>query len=527
MTISEQMMGRITARGLDVELLDRLGVQSGPHAGGEALCIPFYRHGKLVRRKYRYWDREDGRRWLGDKGTVSLPWNEDCLLDSSLASQPLIVTEGEFDAMSAIQCGYHRTISVPDGAPTPAERDLTDIEKMRKYAWLVDLKPLLSRENCPEIILAVDADDNGAALLHDLSLAFGRARCKFVTYPVARDPVARGRPRLKDLNEVLEDYGQRGVIEVINRAQWLKIDGVYKMSELPPSPVRRIYEIGFELFGENFKLRMGDFSVWTGTPGSGKTTLVQDIGCRLADLYGLKSGWASFEQAPQSDHRRAFREWYAHGKEWSLPDHAIAQADVWIDDHFVFLVPSEDEDATLEWLLDKMEVAVTRHGVKLIVIDPWNEMDHYVAGRENEVTYINRAIKTIRRFARSHMVHVAVVAHPTKLQKLPDGKYPPVSLYDIHGGAVWHNKADLGVIVARVSDTDALVKTAKSRYHDLIGRPGSVVMQYCADDRRFRETERPLTPGPKPLQTPKPAVDLLDPDVALPQIVEDYDGAFD
>jgi hypothetical protein len=55
---------------------------------------------------------------------------------------------------------------------------------------------------------------------------------------------------------------------------------------------------------------------------------------------------------------------------------------------------------------------------------------------------------------------------------------------------------------------DTLVKTAKSRFYDQIGRPGSVVMQYCAEDRRFRETER-LNGLPTASRPP----DLLDPDI--------------
>lgn len=504
MTMTNALMDILTARALDVELADRLGLSSSNRrGGGEVLTFPFRRNGEVVGKKYRYFDDAEGRRWSQDKGGLRIAWNEDCLRDRTLDRKPLIITEGEFDAIAAIQCGYDRTISVPDGAPPPADRTHDELEEGRKYSWLQDIKPLLHKDHVPEIILAVDGDENGAALLQDLSILLGRFRCKFLTYPVAKNPEGRGRPRLKDLNEVLEDYGLKGVVETISRAQWLKVDGVYRMSELPPLPNSRIFEIGFEAFAEHFKLRLGDTSIWTGTPGSGKTTLVQDIACRCAKSEGLRTAWASFEQAPQRDHRRALREWFCEAREYRLSMTQKAEADAWIDAHNVFLVPNEDDDVTLDWLLEKMEAAVVRFGVQLIVVDPWNEMDHQFDGRaENETQYINRAIKTIKRFARAFQVHIAIVAHPTKMQKGPDGKYPIPSLYDIHGGAVWNNKADLGVIVHRKSENDTLVRTAKSRYHDQIGRPGSVIMQYCGDDRRFRETERlnritaPTTPDP-------------------------------
>ena len=514
MTMDNAIMDRLTDRGLDVELADRLGWASVKRGDGEhALVIPFYRRGKIVRRKYRWFDRTE-KRWSQDKGGVKCVWNEDCLLEERLRGQPLVVTEGELDALAAVQCGLERTVSVPDGAPPPGDRSVEELEASRKYSWLHDIAPLVHKDNVPEIILAVDGDENGAALLQDLSIQLGRYRCKFVTYPFAKDPERRGRERLKDLNEVLEDYGPKGVVETVAKAQWLKVDGVYRMSELPPLPAARIYETGVDAFGDHCKSRLGDFSVWTGTPMSGKTTLIQDIANRAAEREGLKTAWASFEQAPQRDHRRALREWYCRAREYSLPAQARADADAWVDRHHVFLVPSETDDVTIDWLMEKMEVAVVRHGVGLIVVDPWNEMDHFYDGRQmREDQYINSAIKTIRRFARAFQVHVAIVAHPTKQEKDINGKFRVPTLYDIHGGAVWYNKADLGIVVHRVSDTDTQVKTAKSRYHDMIGRPGSVVMQYCGENRRFTEIERLNRIDPAP--NAPPVRDLLDPDVPL------------
>lgn len=490
MTMSERMIDTLTNRGLDVEVLDRLGFDGINRNGGEALVIPFKRDGEIVRRKYRRFDTDEGR-WTQDKGGVRCAWNEDCLRQDGLTSQPLIITEGELDAVSAVQCGFLRTISVPDGAPPPhVDKDASELEGGRKYQWIQDIRPLLSRDRVAEVILAVDGDENGAALLQDLSVLLGRFRCKFLIYPKTRDPARLGRDRLKDLNEVLEEYGAKGVVETIAKAQWMRVDGVYRMSELPPLPPSLVYDIGFEAFSDHYKMRLGDFAVWTGIPMMGKTSVVQDVCCRVAERHGLRIGWASFEQSPQRDHRRAFRTWFNRLPEFKQTVEEKSEADAWIDRHHVFLVPNEDEDVTLEWLLEKMEVAVVRHECRVIVVDPWNEMDHLWDRNETEAQYINRAIKTLRRFARAFQVHLIVVAHPTKIQKGADGKYPMPGMYDINGGAVWNNKADLGVIVHRESETDTKVKTAKSRYHDLIGKPGSVIMQYCGDDRRFRETER-------------------------------------
>lgn len=483
MTISDAMISRLEARGLDAELAVRLGLDSTQRAGGECLVLPFVREGRVVRRKYRSFDGE--QRWSADKGGERIAFNEDCLRDDSLASQPLIVTEGELDAIAAIQAGFARTISVPDGAPAEPVKDASE---SGKYAWIAEIRGLLSKDRVPEIILATDGDEPGAALMQDLSVLLGRYRCKFLTYPKSRKD--RGRERCKDLNEVLEDYGAKGVVQTVGRAQWLRVDGVKRMSELPPLPPSVIYEPRHRLFAENFKVRLGDFSVVTGTPGFGKTSFANDVFCGIAADNDLTIAWASFEQEPQRDHRRNLRSWFCQQPEHTLDRVQLEAADRWIDAKHLFMVPSEDEDATLDWLLDKMEVAAMRYGARIFIIDPWNELEHARRPDETETEYIGRAIRSLKRFAKAFKVHICVIAHPTKSVKDGDGNYKMPTLYDIAGSANWYNKVDLGLIVHRENEEDTLIKVQKSRYHDIIGKPGEVRMHYSRDERKFIETER-------------------------------------
>lgn len=476
-----KVLQELELRGLDVELASKMGLVDG----GDHLTINFVRSGEVVRRKYRTFGPD--KKFWQDKSAVRIAFNEDVLRDESLLSLPLIITEGELDAVAAVQAGFLRTISVPDGAPPPGERGASDLEGSSKYAWMDDIRAFLTRDRCPEIIIASDGDENGAALLQDLSVLLGRFRCKFLTYPKFGDR------RLKDLNEVLQHYGVKGVVETVNRAEWIRVDGVYRMSQLPPLAAQVLYEPPlprFRLMRENFKLRLGDFSVWTGTPGFGKTTFVNDLFCSIAQANDLTIAWASFEQEPQRDHRRNLRSWFCETPEWKLDADQLRAADRWIEERHVLMVPGEDDDATLEWLLDKMEASVVRYGASVIVLDPWNEIEHSRQRDESETEYIGRAIRKLKRFAKAFRVHVAVIAHPTKSVKDGDGKYKMPTLYDINGSANWYNKADLGVIVHRENDMDTVVKIQKSRYHEIIGKPGEVNLHFCNDTRRFTETER-------------------------------------
>lgn len=289
---------------------------------------------------------------------------------------------------------------------------------------------------------------------------------------------------------MLQDYGVRGVQETLGRAQFLKVEGVFRMSELPPVPDPVTFDIGFPLLSDNYRMRLGDMAVVTGIPSYGKTTFVNDVVCRVVQRQGVNVAWASFEQQPQKDHRRNLRAWHM-GPPQLADDRSLGRADAWIEEHHRFLLPVEDEDVSIDWLLDRMEGAVVQHGCKIVVVDPWNEMDHMRRRDETTTEYTGRAIKTLKRFARAFQVHLIVVAHPTKQTKDPvSGMFKMPSLYDISDSAHWYNKPDIGIIVHREDADTTHVKVQKSRYHDQIGKPGTVAMQYGAEDRRFRETER-------------------------------------
>ena len=479
MTISVSILEALEARGLDVELAVKLGFESERRDGTEFLVIPCLRNGRVYRRKLRTLGAE--KRFSQD-GDGPIPWNEDVLNDASLAPQPLIVTEGELDALAAIQCGYQRTISVPDGAPMESSPDPFD---QKRYAWVRELKPRLGREFVAEIILATDGDGPGHALMQDLAVMLGRFRCKFLTYPLAADG-----HRLKDLNEVLLAYGQQGVVETINRAAFLQTDGVYRMSELPELPPSRSYTSGFALLDEHYRVRLGDFAVVTGIPSHGKSSFVNDFLCRIVEREKWRVAWASFEQEPKRDHRRALRTWFLEEAPHKANPDRVDAADAWIDAHHCFIAPGDDDDVTLEWMLERMEQAVVQRDCQVIVIDPWNEMDHMRDRSETETEYVGRAIKRFKRFAKAFQVHLIVVAHPAKMRRDEHGKIPMPNLYDISGSAAFNNKADVGVVVYRQDEENTIIKIAKSRYHGEIGRPGSVRMQFSKDDLRYREIER-------------------------------------
>lgn len=456
-------------RGLDAETVVRFGVESSPKLGGDCVVLPFLRDGKVVNHKYRTIAGE--KRFCQDADAVKCFWNMDVITDPSLANEPLIITEGEFDAMIAIQCGYQRTVSVPDGAPAEQIGD----GPSRKYDFL-DTAPQALKD-VREIILATDGDGPGTNLMHDLALRLGRARCKWVKYP----------KECKDLNDAFRQYGEKGVTETILRAQWVKVAGLYRMSELPPVIEPEAHEIGIIGLEKHYKPRLGDLAVITGIPGHGKTTFVNEVAGRLA-LKGWGVCFASFEQRPQTDHRRALRTLYSGRRVIHQHEIEIQSADRWIDQHFSFIVPDEDEDASLDWVLEAAAASIIQHGARLVVIDPWNEMDHVRPADTTLTEYTGLAIKRLKKFAKKFWVHVIVVAHPAKMLRSKDGKIPVPSLYDISDSAHWHNKPDVGLIVHRMDDITTMIRAEKVRY-EAIGVRGDVFGSFNVETARYQMIE--------------------------------------
>jgi twinkle protein len=172
---------------------------------------------------------------------------------------------------------------------------------------------------------------------------------------------------------------------------------------------------------------------------------------------------------------------------FSLDRREIATVDGWINDMILFI----DNDPTgkvelefnLEWILDRATDAVLRDGVRILVIDPWNEIEHTRARDVSLSDYIGRSIRTMRRWAQQYSVVVIVIAHPTK-DVGKDGKSRPVTLYDIDGSAHWYNKPDHGVVVCS-DETGSKVHVRKVRFAES-GNKGEVRFRFDRQSKRYR-----------------------------------------
>jgi twinkle protein len=513
MTINPAALDWLQARALDPETASRMGLYTAergpdgeprPDPAGNILVFPYIDGGSEVNAKYRplgekrFWQRKDARKTF---------FNADVLDDPALerGDHALVITEGELDALAAIQSGFPFTVSVPDGAPpardeqgnlvvVPEGADDVEPEHDEKYRYVSNNWARL--EKVKRFILATDGDEPGWRLAQELARRLGRARCSFVTYPQG----------CKDLNEALEKFGERGVAACFSRAKPFPVKGLYKLSEFPDAGTLRTYSTGFGSLDPStdrsapfMQLYAGCFMIVSGLPGGGKTAWTTQLAFNMARLHGWRAAIASFEMRVTPTLRDMLRGFYiAEARDLFqnpsvIPDDfraswagaEVRDADAFIEEFFSFIAldPRDDDtEADCQWVIDRAADAVIRDGANMLIVDPWNEVEHRRRGNESVADYTNRAIRSFKRFASSYDVCTAIVAHPTKAAALSAKAGDKVSLYDISDGATWANKAEFGIIVSRQSPQDRLTEIGirKVKFWET-GRLGDLHLTF--DDR--------------------------------------------
>jgi len=134
--------------------------------------------------------------------------------------------------------------------------------------------------------------------------------------------------------------------------------------------------------------------------------------------------------------------------------------------------------------------AIYKHGIKGLVIDPFNEVSAIRSGNQREDEHIRDFISLCKRFTRIYEICCWVIAHPTKLPKSQDGSYTPPTAYDISGAAHWHNQADAVLTVHRDFDNNSTsVITRKIREQGLYGKIGEAKFTYDLNKHIFKKYE--------------------------------------
>jgi twinkle protein len=422
-----------------------------PQTQKEESCIgfPYMRDGDLVNIKFR-----DGRKnFKMVKDAELIFYNLPSIGDKKFC----IITEGEIDCMSLFEAGFGvdkqisedgellndefskwGIVSVPNGA-SKGNQKLEYLDNCSD--WFLGLH---------EIVIATDGDEAGELLKEELIRRLGVERCKLISYPYEEVvPTRDGRKRrCKDLNEVLQYLGKEVVINTINNAEAIPIDGVYYLEDIFPSMIEN-FKKGVELapttrfntMDDFFRWKKGDINLFVGYGNHGKTFFALQLMLTKSIWDGWK--WAVFspENYPANDFYDDLVEMYV-GK-WldNMTEQEYTDACHFISEHIFYVYPDDAHD--LGSINERFRHLVLKKGIDGVIVDPFNQLDHNQKAYQREDQYLSDVLKDIKRFALLNKICYNIVAHPKNpSDKNQDKSLPVVDMYDIAGGAMWGNKVD-------------------------------------------------------------------------------------
>nr|DAS89101.1 MAG TPA: DNA directed DNA polymerase [Caudoviricetes sp.] len=464
--VGAKALAWFASRGISEQTLRALNVTEGlermPQTGKPENTVQFnyYRGEELVNVKYRTGRKE----FKLVSGAELLPYN----INAIGGTPECVITEGEMDTLSFVECGRTDVVSVPNGAN--ANLDYLD-DYLEQY---FDDKEV--------IYIAVDTDTKGVVLRDELMRRFGVERCRVVEYGEG----------CKDANEHLIKYGKASLLQCIADAPETKIDGVFTISDfegaldaLFESGWQKGVTIGHPNFDKLCSFETKRLCVVTGVPGSGKSEFIDEIAERLNVRYGWRFAYFSPENAPLAYHASKLIEKFT-GKRFSkrdLPYLEYKKVKEHLERDFYFISPPDN--FKLDNILDKAKSLVRRKGIKALVIDPYNRLESEMGRGQTETNYISELLDRLTTFAQRHDVLVILMAHPKKQQRNSDGDLEAPTLYDISGSANFFNKADFGIVVHRnriTKNVDVHVQKVKFRH---LGEVGTAHFHYNLNNGRY------------------------------------------
>jgi twinkle protein len=447
----------------------------GPYtAPVPVICFNYYRDEDLINIKFR-----------GPRKSFKMAYGAELVfynLNALKNETEAIIVEGEIDCLSLHEAGFYNSVSVPNGASKGSQ----------KLEYL---------DNCWEsfigkrkVILAVDADEPGNELREELARRIGKDRCFKVIFPEG----------CKDANEVLIKHGKEGVKELVNSAYQWPIEGIHGMDDMIPE-VNSFYENGYPKGFETgiaglddfISFMPGQYTTITGIPGSGKSEFTDWMMCKLAERH--EWGWAvcSFENQPAAIHVSKLIEKFA-GKSFAFRKDTSKRLNAEEMEFGVYMVSKwfhflnlSQVDLTLDGILDKTRELVLRKGVKGLIIDPWNYIEHKVPEGYTETQYISECLTLIRTFALQYGVHIFLIAHPTKIQKDLAGNYNVPTLYNISGSAHFFNKTDNGLTVYRDYVKGIVTVYIQKIRFSWLGKIGFASFRYDTELRQYMPLDEP------------------------------------
>lgn len=428
------------------------------------IAFPYIYNGQVLNIKYR----DGAKNFKLYKGAELIFYNLDSIKESNI----IYITEGEIDCMSMYEIGIKSVISVPNGASKGSSK----LEYLDNYHDLFDNK---------QVVLCTDNDGPGISLRNELGRRIGFENCKYVDFQDC-----------KDANEYLLKYGKIQLESILKNPIDFPISGVIKASDLIDE-INNIYlngypqttKLGIPEIDENLSFEGGNVVLVTGHTGMGKSEMIDYFVCKMSVNQGWRAAYFSPENAPVQYHiikiaeKIVGKRFDGYNKIGEYEKNTVLD---FISDNFFFIMP-EDGDKSVSNIITKCKLLVKKHGVKCLILDPYNTFEHLLDKGMSETTYVSWFMQQLKDFAVKTQVIIFLGAHNTKPKRAADGKYLPAHSFDVSGSGNFANKADVALSVNRdkESEMNATILGVEKIRHRHHGKEGKISLYWNKFNGRY------------------------------------------
>lgn len=443
--LKQNQIEYLAKRGLKPETIKffKLADMSG------AIGMPYYKNGQLIGVKKRMLEGKIKNLNV----TGSKPFLYNC--DNVDITEPLIITEGEIDAMIVWQSGFSNVVSVGCGAN--AVKSL--LEQSRDFL-----------NKFPSLVLFTDNDEYG----YNMDKVFLE---EFSGRVATVDK--RLYEGLKDANDIYLKYGELQIKKIIQSGT-VSFDGEWDLDNDPYTGLdagdTKFIATGLETIDYAINtIQSKAVTLITGRSNSGKSTFVNQI-----LVSAIDNGFKAYLVAGEGEKTKiankfytsiiGYNEDYYDVKRFGVRDVKEPKQDVlraiqeWHKNKFKMFVKSLSEYKNEEQLFQMLEYKIRSERYDIIILD--NLMSLLTVNRaEDKNESQAKFIEKCHHLAKSTNCAIVVVLHPNKTYR----KGEQMDFEQISGTSDIPNKADVILNVIRVDKENsengetAKIQVAKNR----------------------------------------------------------------
>src|SRR5262249_27758740 len=151
------------------------------------------------------------------------------------------------------------------------------------------------------------------------------------------------------------------------------------------------------------------------------------------------------------------------------------KATEWLRRSVVFIQKKKRELMTGRRLIEVIEYAVKVYGLNMVIIDPFNEIDHSFDRSTQKTEYIANFIMELKDLSDSYKIVIICSCHPPSevMRYRMRSENTIYTLADVADSSHFANKSDIGLCFWRPNDLEntTIMNIDKIKNTELYGRP--------------------------------------------------------